>query len=138
MNEIKRLWISHKDIMSLFSGSNSISWFFKPTCLMNDTIFTIILYIQKNVHNYFLKIRLIQSLSRILDCLAQALLWQHSFRIWALSDYQSVLGILEACLVPKALPTAYICLLSHSENLLVKITLCLWGTSLTATKPLCL
>lgn len=80
MNEIKRLWISHKDTMSLFSGSNSISWFFKPTCLMNDTIFTIILYIQKNVHNYFLKICLIQSLSRFLNSLAGALLWQHSLQ----------------------------------------------------------
>jgi len=31
---------------------------------MNDTVFTILLNIQKNVHNYFLKIRQIQSLSR--------------------------------------------------------------------------
>lgn len=77
MNEIKHLWISHKHTMSLFSGSNSISWFFKPTCLMNDTVFTIILNIQKNVHNYFLKIYQIKSLSRFLNCLAGALVWQH-------------------------------------------------------------
>lgn len=88
MKEIKRLWISHKDTMSLFSGSNSISWFYKPTCLMNDTVLAIILYIQKNMHNYFLNICLIQSLSRFLNRLALALLWQHSLQ--DLSNFPTV------------------------------------------------
>lgn len=49
----------------------------KPTCLMNDRVFTISLNIQKNVHNYFLDTSQIQSLSRFLKCLAGVPLWQH-------------------------------------------------------------
>lgn len=131
MNEIKYLWICHKATMSLFSGSNNISWSFQPTCLVNDTVFTIILNIQKNVHNYFLKIHQIQSLSRFLNCLAGALLSSAQCRIWALSACTLSLGILSC---PNSFPNSiclfmvplWKCLSSKGRTLLIsKKMLCL-------------